>query len=364
MKKIILVVFALYIFLISAVISSIAIAQDEQNANLTIATIERQPFIFYRSDGSISGFSADLWDEIAKRNGWQYQWEKQPSFSAMIDRINNGTLDAAIANISITLEREKLFDFSHSYYDSGLQIVVPPSEGSANIFKIIWQSGAIHLIVAAIIVLLIIAHILWFFERNTPNNRHDYFRDEYIGGVWDAFWWAFIIMTMGGFEKEVPASKISRVLAMFWIIVSLFFVSTLTAKITTSLTVDQLTSDINSYRDLVGKKVGVSKGSAMARFLDNKNISYLAFEDFPQALAAVEAGKIDATIGDAPVMQYYVKNEGRGKVQLAGPVFQADKFGIALPTGSSLTERINTSLLEIKEDGTFERLKVKYFGVN
>ncbi len=329
---------------------------------LQISTVERQPFIFFQEDGTLSGFSVDLWVEIASRNGWALEWVKHDNFPEMIDSLTSGKSDVAIANISITSEREKLLDFSHPIYDSGLQIVVPDVEGRSSLLAIIWASGAVQLIGGAIVVLLIIAHVLWFFERNTPNNRHDYFRDDYFGGVWDAFWWAFIIMTMGGFENEVPASIFSRILAIFWIVASLFFVSTLTAKITTSLTVEQLTSDINSVSDLIGKRVGVGANSAMSKFLDVTNIPYRAYDDFLAALAAVEAGEIDATIGDAPIVQYYAAHAGAGKVQLAGAVFQADKFGIALPTGSDMLEPVNTTLLDIKEDGTYERLQAKWFG--
>ncbi len=359
MKRTFLSFLVLLLVSVSATIGNIAIAQE---SSLTVSTVERQPFIFYQDNGEVGGFSADLWEEIAKRNGWQYSWQKESSFPDMIDAVTLGQSDVAIANISITSDREKILDFSHSFYDSGMQIIVPNREAKASIFKIIWNSGAIQLIGFALVTLLIIAHLLWFFERNVKNPRHDYFRDDYRGGVWDAFWWAFIIMTMGGFENEVPYKKLSRVLAMFWIVASLFFVSTLTAKITTSLTVDQLTSDINSYRDLVGKKVGAGENSAMSKFLDNKNISYIRYDDFMAALKAVEDGEIDATIGDAPVVKYYATHEGRGKVQLAGSVFQDDKFGIALPTGSKLKEAINTTLLDIKEDGTYEGLQAKWFG--
>ncbi len=330
--------------------------------SLQIATVERPPFVFYQEDGGVRGFSVELWQDIARRNGWEYSWNLQDSFPGMIGEVAAGRADVAIANISVTSERERLLDFSHPIYDSGLQIIVPHKEGGAGIFRIIWESGALQLIGGAVIVLLLIAHVLWFFERNTPNDRHDYFRDDYLGGVWDAFWWAFIIMTMGGFEKEVPASIFSRALAMFWIVASLFFVSTLTAKITTSLTVEQLTSDINSVSDLMGRRVGVGQDSAMARFLDTRNIPYRRYEDFNAALAAVEAGELDATIGDAPIARYYAAHEGAGKVTLAGPVFQADKFAIAVPNGSALLEKINRSLLEIREDGTYERLQAKWFG--
>ena len=120
------------------------------------------------------------------------------------------------------------------------------------------------------LILLVIAHIVWFFERGVEDARHDYFRDDYIGGVWDSFWWAFIIMTMGGFENEVPYKRSSRVLAIFWIIVSLFFISTLTAKITTALTVAELQTGIENYKDLSGKQIVVTEGSSHQKFLQSK----------------------------------------------------------------------------------------------
>ncbi len=340
----------------------VAVAKASQSEVLIVSTVEREPFTFFGEDGQVTGFSADLWVQITERNGWKFSWRREKGFLEMVDAVTKGHSQAAISNISLTSDREKRMDFSHPIYDSGLQIIVPDKKGGISIFKLIWQSGALQLIAAAVVVLLIIAHILWFFERNTPNDRHDYFRDDYFGGLWDAFWWAFVVMTMGGFEGEVPASKVSRVLAMFWIVASLFFVSTLTAKITTSLTVDQLTGDINSYKDLRGKRVGVGENSAMSSFLDAKNIPYRRYKDYKAALAAVENGALDATIGDAPVAQYYASHKGAGKVRLAGPVFSRDKFAIALPTGSPLIEPINIALLKLHEDGTYAKLLRKWFG--
>lgn len=331
---------------------------------LAVSTVERPPFTFFNADGKVTGFSADLWLEIARRNGWAFEWQREDSFPNMIAAVRDGRSDAAVANISITAEREQFIDFSQPIYDSGLQIVVPARDGGLGLLRIIWRSGALQLIGFAVLVLLVIAHILWLLERRTEDRRHDYFRDDYRGGVWDAFWWAFVIMTMGGFENEVPHRYWSRMLAMVWIVVSLFFVSTLTAKITTSLTVDQLTSDINSYHDLIGKRVGVGENSAMARFLDQQNIPYRKYKDFRAALAALEAGEIDATIGDAPVTQYYVAHGGAGKVVLAGSVFKPDKFGIALPDGSALREPLNRTLLLLREDGTYDTLARRWFGAS
>jgi len=329
---------------------------------IRISTVERNPFTFYQKGGDITGFSAELWEEIARRNNWDFEWVKEESFPSMINSVKNGGSDLAIANISITSAREKFLDFSHPIYDSGMQILVPKESSGLSFIQMVIDSGVLQMIFFALIVLLIIAHVVWFFEKDVEDARHDYFRDDYLGGVWDAFWWAFIIMTMGGFENEVPHKKISRVLAIFWIIVSLFFISTLTAKITTSLTVNELTSGINSYDDLLGKKVAVGHDSAMSSFLDAHDIPYIEYEDYKASLAAVEDGEADATIADAPIAQYYVSHAGAGKVLLAGDVFSPDNFGIAMKNNSQYREKINQTILEIKEDGSYAKILKKYFG--
>lgn len=169
-------------------------------------------------------------------------------------------------------------------------------------------------------------------------------------------------MTMGGFENEVPSSKISRFLAMFWIIVSLFFISTLTAKVTTSLTLSELQSDITSYEDLAGKKVGVSKGPIAKEFLNNEGITAIEYDTFTGLTEDLLAGNIDAVVQDAPVLGYYANHEGKGKVMLAGEMFKPEKYALLLPEESALKEMIDISLLEMKEDGAYDKIYSQYFG--
>jgi len=228
--------------------------------------------------------------------------------------------------------------------------------------KIIWESGIIKFIALAIFILLLIAHVLWFFERGIADARHDYFRDDYVGGVWDAFWWAFIIMTMGGFEKEVPHKILSRVIAMTWIIASLFFISTLTAKITTALTFSELQTSITSYKDLIGKRVGIPASPVARDFLKVNGIGFTEHETLTELKNDLEGGSLDAIIHDAPLMQHYVTNDGVGKANLVGDIFKPDEYGIIFPEGSELKEQVDRTIIRMKEDGTYDGIRAGYFG--
>ena len=76
----------------------------------------------------------------------------------------------------------------------------------------------------------------------------------------------------------------------------------------------------------------------------------------------LELGQADALVYDAPVLLYYAANQGKGKVQVVGPIFNEETYGIALPTGSAYRKPINEALLRLKQDGTYDQLYTKWFG--
>lgn len=77
---------------------------------------------------------------------------------------------------------------------------------------------------------------------------------------------------------------------------------------------------------------------------------------FSQAVRAIEA-----TIGDAPVVNYLALNEGAGRLIGVGDVFAPEKIGAAFPKGSDLREPFSRALLRMIEDGTFAKLETRYF---
>ena len=330
---------------------------------LSVGTIERPPFSFHNDKNELTGFSVELWNEIAKRAGLEYTWTEHTQFSKMIESATAGGTNLAIANISITSSREKTADFSQPIFSSGMAIGVKKGS-SENFLELIWGSGILWFLGGALLLVFLIANIIWYFERGIKDARHDYFRDDYFGGVWDAFWWAFVIMTMGGFEKEVPHKIFNRMLAMFWIVVSLFFISTLTAKITTALTIAELKTGIDSYRDLAGKRVGVTEGSSHQKYLSDKNIDTTAFPTLDAMYRSLKQESIDAIVADLPILSYYASHEGADWIILAAEPFNPENLGILLPDNSNYTEAINGALLKIREDGDYARIYAKYFGAN
>ena len=65
---------------------------------------------------------------------------------------------------------------------------------------------------------------------------------------------------------------------------------------------------------------------------------------------------------DSPVLRYYAAGDGAGAVQLAGPVFNPEDYGLAFAQNSDLRPQVDQALLEIRQDGTYDLIKRKWFG--
>ncbi len=76
--------------------------------------------------GEMTGFDMDMIRELAKRSGFEVDINTM-DFNGIIPAVQTGSVDIAIAGITITDEREKIVDFSDPYYDSGLQILISSS---------------------------------------------------------------------------------------------------------------------------------------------------------------------------------------------------------------------------------------------
>ena len=66
-----------------------------------------------------------MWAEVAGRLGLAYEWVEYETVGEILDAVQSGAADVAIAGISMTRDREAVVDFTHPYFDAGLQIMVP-----------------------------------------------------------------------------------------------------------------------------------------------------------------------------------------------------------------------------------------------
>ncbi|MEZ4519079.1 MAG: transporter substrate-binding domain-containing protein [Chloroflexota bacterium] len=77
-----------------------------------MATKPLEPFVYLNGDEP-TGFSIDLWEEIASRLDLSYEWVAYDTVGEILNAVQDGSADVAIAGISMTKDREAVLDFTH-----------------------------------------------------------------------------------------------------------------------------------------------------------------------------------------------------------------------------------------------------------
>ncbi len=122
---------------------------------------------------------------------------------------------------------------------------------------------------------------------------------------------------------------------------------------------------VSSHADLVGKKVGVTRGTAEDGILTaaaeaNPGIEMLRFDDYASLLQAMISGQIDV-MGGGDYGEIYLKKSANGDDFEQKYRLRTFYFGIGVAKDNhNLRQWINTWLFTLKNDGTLEALSQKY----
>ncbi len=330
----------------------------QPQGEIVVSTVTRPPFSMV-ADGVDTGFSIDLLNAAAKELGLSVRYDRTDSFGQMLSSVQNGQVDGAIANISITAERERIMDFSQPIFEAGVQVMLPAgSNANTNILSALFTRQIGLSILGAMVLLFGSGMLMWAMERRSQ----PYFDRDAKDAGFPAFWWALNLVVNGGFEERVPQSKGGRFFAVVLVISSLFIVSIFVAQITAALTVSAIQQSIDGINDLEGRRVGTIAGSTSAEFLDRRGIANNGLNNLTQLLGDFENDKLDAVVFDGPILAYYVRTQSAGKADLLERVYRRENYGMVFPTGSDLREDMDQAILRLREDGTYDELLIKWFG--
>ncbi|MEM1237201.1 MAG: transporter substrate-binding domain-containing protein [Pseudomonadota bacterium] len=359
MRKLVSIFFATLLLFLGPDLQTVS-AQTATSSNdpITMTTVTRPPFSMPTDDGGDQGFSIELMNAIAVELGRGVIYDRRDGFIDMLNAVENGEVDGAIANISITADRERIFDFSQPIFRSGLQILVPMEASGNSIFNALMSRDLLLVLLTFVGILFLAGMFTWLVERG----RQAYFDRPIKQALFPNFWWALNVVVNGGFEERMPQSALGRAFAVILVLSSLFTVSIFVATITSAITVQALSSSVNSISDLDGKQVGTTQGSTTATYLDDIQINYIQFPGLAELLEAFESGRLDAVVFDGPILSHYAQNEGAGLAQVLEPIYRPEDYGISLADGSDLREPINQALLTLQENGTYGLLVSKWFG--
>jgi cystine transport system substrate-binding protein len=123
------------------------------------------------------------------------------------------------------------------------------------------------------------------------------------------------------------------------------------------------TSNITKLEDIKGKNVGVGGGTTfeeVAKSVDGANVKlYKTVNDY---IADLENNRLDVIINDQLLMSYNIKEKSL-PIKITSGILNKDEIGMAIKKGNEdFVKKVNKSLADIKEDGTYKEIYKKWFG--
>ena len=328
---------------------------------LIVGTKIAPPFSMQDETGAWTGLSIDLWQAITAKLQRPSAFRAFKTADDVIEAAAQGTIDAGVAATSITGEREKIVDFSHPFYNSGLAIAVSSrnASGLMDILKALISPAFLTTVGALLGLLLITGAIMWFVERK---RNWDQFEQDPAAGIGDGFWWAAVTMTTVGYGDKAPVTFLGRFIAVIWMFAALILTAVFTAQLASSLTVNKISGPVTGLKDLPGARVGVVNKASSNAYFKRRYIQTIAMDDVAQGLQALDEGTIDAFVHDEPILKFQILKGYQGRLNILPIVFDVQDYGIVLPPNSPDREAINQALLDVTASPTWRTSREKYFG--
>jgi len=337
------------------------VAGNQQNPpELVVALRIAPPFVMEGASGAYEGLSVDAFEEAAEQLGWSWRYSPTDLDDALAGT-QAGRYDLAVGAFTVTAERERNLDFSHPFHTSGLGIAARAESGGGwlNLAGRFLSLEFLSVALSLGILLLAFGSLVWLFERHA---NPDEFGGSVDRGIGSGFWWAAVTMTTVGYGDKSPRTLGGRLVALVWMFAAIIVISSFTAAITSSLTVSQLSSTIESADDLKQIRTGTVTDSASETWLDAKNLRKRSFASLEDALEAVEQGNIEAVVYDAPLLRFRLRENDYDNVRLLPETVERQDYALVLPQGSPRREALNRALLDTLARPTWSDTVDRYLG--
>ena len=124
-------------------------------------------------------------------------------------------------------------------------------------------------------------------------------------------------------------------------------------------------SGLDQLTELAGKRVGVQKETTGETYLSDfapEATQVIAYDDAAGLQDALAAGQLDAAMLDNTVSGQFVSDNP--KLKLAREFDTGEQYGMAVKKDGNipLLRTINSTLADLREDGTYDKIYTTYFG--
>lgn len=329
---------------------AVCVAQPVMAATIKVGTKHTPPLVYTHQEQP-TGFSIDVWESIARSLDLEVEYVEFKTISELTQAVKTKQVDAAVAAISITAERERDgLDFSYPYYQAGLQVIQSKNKEAIHVELAQYVGGwsAVQAIGMVLGSCLVFGAVIAFVERQPGSDfviEGVSRRKAFIAAIGQGFWFSAVTLGTFGYGDVTPKTWKGRTIAVLWMGVSFFVLANYISSVTErrlSYAKEQL-----NLRDAKAQ-VGVISSTSAASYMQKVPAVRVSFTSMAEAIKHLKLGKIDGLLVDAPMARLAVSQDDR--LLLAPEIIAAEYYAIAIPEGNDeLKERIDQHLISSAE---------------
>ncbi|XP_055852888.1 glutamate receptor ionotropic, kainate 2 [Episyrphus balteatus] len=370
-----------------------------KNKTLVITTILSDPYCMRKESAAtltgndqFEGYAVDLVYEISKALGFSYKIQLVPDhaygslnkktgeWNGMIRELLEQRADLAIADLTITFERENAVDFTMPFMNLGVSVLYrKPVKQPPNLFSFL-SPLSLDVWIYMATAYLGVSVLLFILARFTPYEWPAYTghgeKEESQFTLMNCMWFAIGSLMQQGCDF-LPKALSTRMVAGMWWFFTLIMISSYTANLAAFLTVERMDSPIESAEDLAKQtriKYGALKGGSTAAFFRESKIStYQRMWGFmesarPSVFSSSNGEGVDRVIKGKGSYAFlmestsieYVTERNCDLTQVGG-MLDTKGYGIATPPNSPYRTAVNGVILKLQEEGKLHILKTKWW---
>ena len=323
------------------------------------------PFAYVDNGGNISGLSVEFWQRVAKQAGVKYKFYPMDiSYDDAIKMVHQRKMDLFVGPISVTHDRLEMVSFTRPYFLNRVGLAVNRSELSfVHVMVATFGVGLLVMFVIFFALLFVFTVILWYLERGkNPKMSTNFFR-----GLPEAFW-----AMVTSFLRDLvyaPATQQARVLLTIWLILSVIFMSIITAVVTASLThaIDKNQVKFTIPSDMIDEKIAIVKGSNLYDSLAKQyNLKDVRTDDFEQALNLLDKKQVEGVMGDYFTLKYAIRhNESfEHDLQMSQMIISNDEYAFPIRLGlRDVRRKLDRAITHLQKMGEASHVCSKNLGI-
>ncbi len=319
-------------------------AQDSTEVldkKLVIGVTPTPPFVVQENE-DFTGLSISSWELVNQKLNREYEYKIYPNLNSLLTAVETGEIDFSINPITVTDQRMERMDFSQPYFISHTAIA---RKNGSNTWKYIENLLSWNFISAILIlvgVIFIFGFLVWIFERKT--NKEEF--GEGARGIFQGFWWSAVTMTTVGYGDKSPRTFGGRLIGLIWMFMAIIMISSLTAGIASSLTVQNMQDEINSIEDLRRFEVATVESSSSLELLAQYNVKSRNVLHAEEGIDLLLKKQATLFVYDQPILNYLIEQkELQDDLEVLQKTLKKDYFSYSFPKGSPLIKELDPVLV-------------------